>query len=96
MNDTLKLIYGRFYTPLPMVEAEQDIENCHRQLIQGSEKPERKLVLRIMDAQNLIAEERSIDSFLCGFKLAWELAYELNHFEMDRHPSTAEEAEMDA
>ena len=53
-------------------------------------------MLRIMDAQGLIAEERSVDSFLCGFKLAWELTYELNHFEMDRHPSPEEEAEMDA
>ena len=56
----------------------------------------RKLVLRIMDAQGLIAEERSVDSFLCGFQLAWELAYELNHFETNRHPSPVEEAEMDA
>ena len=96
MNDTLKLLYDRFYTPLPMEEAEQEIETCHQQLIERLEKPERRLVLRIMDAQGLIAEERSVDSFLCGFKLAWELAYELNHFEMDRHPSPVEEAEMDA
>ena len=25
MNDTLKLLYDRFYTPLPMEEAEQEI-----------------------------------------------------------------------
>ena len=96
MNNTLKLLYDRFYTPLLMEEAEQEIETCHQQLIERLDKPERKLVLRIMDAQGLIAEERSVDSFLCGFKLAWELAYELNHFEMDRHPSPEEEAEMDA
>ena len=96
MNDTLKLLYDRFYTPVPMEEAEQEIETCHQQLIERLEKNERKLVLRIIDAQNLIAEERSIDSFLCGFKLAWELAYELNHFEMDRHPSPEEKTEMDA
>ena len=95
MHDTLKLLYDRFYTLLPMEEAEQEIETCHQQLIECLEKPERKLILRIMDAQGLIAEERSVDSFLCGFKLAWELAYELNHFEMDRHPSPVEEAEMD-
>ena len=95
MNDTLKLLYDRFYTPLPMEESEQEIETCHRQLIERLEKPERKLVLRIMDAQGLIAEERSVDSFLCGFKLAWELAYELNHFEMDRHSFPSEEAEKD-
>ena len=96
MNDTLNQLYNRFYTPLPMAECEQEIEDCHRQLIERLEKAERKLVLQIIDAQNLITEERSLDSFLYGFKLAWELAYELNHFEMDRHPSPVEEAEMDA
>ena len=82
MNDTLKLLYDRFYTPLPMEETEQEIDDCHRQLIERLEKPERKLVLRIIDAQNLIAEQRS--------------AYELNHFETNRHPSPAKEVEMDA
>lgn len=96
MNDTLNQLYNRFYTPLSMAECEQEIEDCHRQLIERLEKPERELVLQIMDAQNLITEERSLDSFLCGFKLAWELAYELNHFEMDRHLSPEEKAEMDA
>ena len=96
MNNTLKLLYDRLYTALPMSEAEQEIETCHRQLIERLETPERKLVLRIMDAQGLIAEERSVDSFLCGFQLAWELAYELNHFETNRHPSPVEETEMDA
>ena len=95
MNDTLNQLYNRFYTPLPMAEAEQEIEDCHKQLIERLEKPERKPVLRIMDAQNLITEERSMDSFLCGFQLAWELAYELNHFETDRHPFP-KEAERDA
>ena len=95
MHDTLKLLYDRFYTPLPMEEAEQEIETCHQQLIERLEKPERKLVLRIMDAQGLIAEERFVDSFICGFRLAWELANELNHFETNRHPSPEEEVEMD-
>ena len=70
MNDILKQLYDRFYTPLPMTEAEQEIEDCHKQLIERLEKPERKLVLRIIDTQNHIIEERSLDSFLCGFRLA--------------------------
>ena len=78
-----------------MTESEQEIEDCHKQLIERLEKPERKLVLRIMDNQGLIAEGRSMDSFLCGFQLAWKLAYELNHFETDRHPFP-KEAERDA
>ena len=96
MNDTLKLLYDRFYTPLPMEEAEQEIETCHQQLIERLEKRERKLVLRSIDAQNLMIEQRSVDSFICGFRLAWELANELNHFETNRHPSPEEETEMDA
>ena len=96
MNDALKQLYNRFYMPLPIAEAEQEIETCHQQLIERLEKPERKLVLRIIDTQSLIVEERFMDSFLCGFKLVWELAYELNHFETDRHPFPAEEAERDA
>ena len=95
MYDTLKLLYERFYTPLPLEAAEQEIDDCHRQLIDRLEKPERKLVLRIIDTQNLMAEERSIDSFLCGFKLAWELSNELNHYESG-HPSRYDKTEMDA
>lgn len=94
MNDTLKLLYDRFHIPLPMEEAEQEIDDCHQQLIDRLEKPERKLVLRIIDTQNLIAEERSIDSFLCGFKLAWDLSNELNHYESG-HPSRYDKTEMD-
>lgn len=52
-----------------------------------SGKAEEKLVLRIMDTQSLIAEERSVGNFLCGLQLALEMANELNHFEMNRHPS---------
>ena len=96
MNDTLKQLYNRFYTPLPMTEAEQEIEDCHKQLIERLEKPERKLVLRIIDTQNHIIEERSLDSFLCGLRLAWELADEMHRFEENRHLSSAGEAEIDA
>ena len=95
MNETLKSLYDRFYTPLPLVEYEQEIEACHHQLIEQLEKPERKLVLRIIDTQNHIIEERSLDSFLCGFRLAWELANELEHYEENRHLSSAEKAETD-
>ena len=95
MNETLKSLYDRFYTPLPLAEYEQEIETCHRQLIERLEKPEKKLVLQIIDTQNHIIGEQSLDSFLCGFKLAWELAGELHHLEENRHLSSAEGAEKD-
>lgn len=96
MNETLKSLYDRFYIPLPLAEYEQEVEACHHQLIERLEKPERKLVLRIIDTQNHITEERSLDSFLCGFKLEWELTNELHHFEENRHLSSAEGTETDA
>ena len=84
MNETLKLLYDRFCISLPMVESEQEVENCHRQLIERLDKPERKLVLRIIDAQNLIIEQRSVDSFICGFRLVLEMTNELNHYMEER------------
>lgn len=95
MNETLRLLYNRFYTPLPMVESEQEVETCHRQLIERLDKPERKLVLRIIDAQNLMIEQRSADSFICGFRLAWEMANELNHY-MEERPEPEDDLGPDA
>ena len=63
MNETLKSLYDRFYTSLPLGQYEQEVESCHHQLIKRQEKPERKLVLQIIDTQNYITEERSLDSF---------------------------------
>ena len=86
------MLYNRTDSPKLVAET----EDCHRQLIERLDKPERKLVLQIIDGKDRIADELSMDSFICGFRLAWEMANELNHFEMNRHPSPVEEAEMDA
>ena len=78
MNETMKALYDSFYT-LPLLSEEtQEINDCHRQLIEKLDKPERKLVLRIIDAKDHIAEDLSIDSFIAGFQLAWRLSSELN------------------
>ena len=95
MNETLRLLYDRFYIPLPMAESEQEVETCHRQLIERLDKPERKLVLRIIDAQNLMIEQRSVDSFICGFRLAWKMANELNHY-MEERPEPEDDPGPDA
>ena len=66
MNDTLKLLYDRFYITLPMPAAEAEIEICHRQLIEHLEKPDRKLIGETMTAigniycqlRNLAEQER--------------------------------------
>ena len=86
MNETLKSLHDRFYTPLPLAEYEQEVETCHHQLIERLEKPERKLVLRIIDT--VIPPNVRMTT--------WELADEMHRFEENRHLSSAGEAEIDA
>ena len=87
MKTRLKDLYDCLYTPPEFSEQKQEVEECHQALIKALEKPERRLVLRIMDAQSLMAEERSMDSFISGFELAWQLSMELNQFEKERSVS---------
>lgn len=87
MKTRLKDLYNCFYTPPEFSEQKKEVEECHQALIQVLEKPERRLVLRIIDAQSLMAEERSIDSFISGFELAWQLSMELNQYENERSVS---------
>ena len=98
MNELLKALYDNFYEPLPETELKKEIEDCHQQLIAALDKPERRLVLQIIDAKDQIAEDRSIDSFIAGFRLAWRLSNELNMYEKTRPMLTPREgsAGMDA
>lgn len=84
MNELLKALYDNFYEPLPETELKREIEECHQQLIAALDKPERRLVLQIIDAKDQIAEDRTIDSFIAGFRLAWRLSNELNMCEKTR------------
>lgn len=71
MNELLKALYDNFYQPSPAVKLKSEIEACHQTLIERLEKPERRLVLQIIDCKDQIAEDRPIDSFISGFRLAW-------------------------
>ena len=83
----IKELYDCFYTPPELSAPRQEIEDCHKALIEVLEKPERRLVLQIIDAKDRIAEDTSIDSFISGFGLAWQLSMELNQFEKERSVS---------
>ena len=84
MGEFMKALYDSFYEPEKNVKKEQEINECHQQLIEVLEKPERKLVLRIMDNKDYITEELSMDSFEAGFCMAWKLLTELIHCESAR------------
>ena len=83
----LKDLYDCFYTPPELPAQKQEIEECHQALSGMLGKPERRLVLQIIDAKDRIAEDTSIDSFIAGFELAWKLSIELNHYENERSVS---------
>ena len=80
----LRMLYDCFYIRPEFVEQEEEVRECHKALISALEKPERKLVLRIIDAQDYIKTETSLDSFIAGFELAWRLSNEMYHDENER------------
>jgi len=84
MNEFLKALYDNFYEKLPAAEIKAEIEECHQVLIDRLEKPERRLVLHIIDCKDQIAEDLSIDSFIAGFHFAMRLSQELNMYDKGR------------
>ena len=88
MDELIKALYDNFYEPLKNEERRQEIEDCHRQLIEVLEKPERKLVLHIIDNKDAIADELSLDSFTAGFHLAWKLSAEIRYYELEKESQT--------
>ena len=95
-NKLLKELYDCFYTPPTFTRERQEVEECHQALIKALEKPERRLVLRIIDAKDHIIADTSIDSFISGFRLAWRLSEELNHYENERPLSCQADKELGA
>ena len=88
----LKDLYDCFYTPPELPAQKQEIEECHQALSEVLGKPERRLVLKIIDAKDHISEDTSLDSFISGFRLAWRLSAELNHYD-DERPACCQAAE---
>lgn len=67
MHETLIALYDHFYQPQEMVETKAEIDEAHQTLVDRLEKPERRLVLKIIDGKDRIAEDLSEDSFISGF-----------------------------
>ena len=91
MTELLKTLYWTLYTPYENQEAEQELDDCHKQLIEVLGKPERKLVLRIIDGKDRLADEIGLDSFIFGFKLATQLAHELKKYDGHLRSDSADE-----
>lgn len=68
MSKTLKTLYDSFCTPLEMTELNLALESNRALLRDKFSVSERKIVLRIVDDMNAMANELSLESFICGFK----------------------------
>ena len=93
MKELLKTLYWNLYIPYKNQEAAQELDDCHKQLVNVLGKPERKLVLRIIDGKDRLADEIGLDSFIFGFKLATQLAHELKKY--DGHLRSEQTADED-
>lgn len=91
MDDILTSLYDSFYTRPEMVALKQSVEANRALLRDRLPAEQRKLVLRIVDDLTMMTSEESQDSFLCGFKLAWRMANELNYYD-DRRSTPAMQA----
>lgn len=95
MDETLKALCDSFYTPPEMAGLKQAVEANRALLRDKLPVAERKLVLRIVDDLNMMATNLSMDSFICGFKLAWQMVNELNNYD-NRRSTPATQAGLNA
>jgi len=79
MPNVLDDIYYSFYKPSEQTELKSSIEENHKKVIQILSKEEKVLVLRIIDALEMICNYQSKESFIQGFKLGVELSNELHY-----------------
>jgi hypothetical protein len=79
MRDYMKALHQRFNTiPSEVQDMEQAAEQAHKELSQRLEPTERKLLLRLMDLQDVLLYETSLSSFTAGFQLAHGIQQELS------------------
>ena len=85
MPPLLETLYDQFYVPDRSDENLKVAEACHKHLIEKLSREERRIVLRLIDAKDHVAEHQSIDSFVRGFLIAWNLFVELEQY-ASTHP----------
>ena len=85
---TVESIIRQLLRKAPAAQLKAEIERCHQELIEKPDKPERRLLLQIIDCTDQIAEDLSLDSFIVGFCLAMQLSQELNMYDKGRSAST--------
>lgn len=81
MQKRLDDLYHEFFTPLQLPALKSSIEDNHKILIDHLSKEDKKNVLRIIDALEIICNYQTKASFIQGFKLGFELTTELQNYD---------------
>ena len=78
MYDYMKALYHRFETPSePMTALEKAANKTHRLLANRLAKPERKMLLRLVDLEAALRDQACLNSFMSGYRLAQGIQQEL-------------------
>lgn len=77
MNDYMAALHQRFFQEPDVTELEEEIEQTRHEVRDCLDKLQRRKLMQLVDAQNLLREKTSLASFIAGFKLAWGIAKEL-------------------
>lgn len=80
MPKRLDDLYHSFFKPQELTQLKSSVEENHKILIGHLSKEDRKTVLQIIDALEMICNYQSKESFIQGFKLGVELAIELQSY----------------
>ena len=77
MNDYMRALHRRFFRKPNLTELEHEIETARQDVRDCLDKAQRRRLMDLVDGQALLREAISLASFTTGFKLAWEIAKEL-------------------
>ena len=77
MYHYMAALHQRFFQVPDFTELEEEIEQTRQEVRDYLGQPERRKLMQLVDAQNLLREKLSLASFIAGFKLAQEIAKEL-------------------
>lgn len=81
MPKRLDDLYHAFFTSPKLLDLKSSIEDNHKILIEHLSKEDRKTVLRIIDALEMLCHYQTKASFVQGFKLGFELTTELQTYD---------------
>lgn len=70
-------LYRRYFRAPDFSELKEEIEHTRQEVRDCLNQAQRRKLMYLVDAQNLLREEIAEASFAAGFKLAWGLIKEL-------------------